>query len=514
MVNDKDDHPYGTSLVMRDTKANRQLFPKQTEFGYVSVAETECPTASECPHYHYKEDGLPENANTPIHILIASFRDRLCGRTLHNAFRRAKDPTRIFIRVIDQTQQSDLEDDLGCWKMYCEKYNTNCLDYENQVQIVPVDASLSKGPTYARSKLSAMIHYDYIHNTHDDLLDFHPVQKQDFCMQIDSHMDFHDDWDVSMIEMFHRTENDYAVLSTYVADIKQNNKDPKNVPNLCMVEFTGSIRNWGTKECRDLIKPKLTNAMWGAGLSFHRCHAELAVPVDPYLDNVFDGEEGSRGIRFFTHGYDVYTPDTVMVTHDYHNHQGNPVVHTWGRHGTKDEKGNVAKHDWKWNKEIESARSNWHTFGSKRVNMLLGVGSAFDSTKLVKEERDRIRKSRYGLGTKRTLDQVIEFTGISLLERKMIDNKCGNLLWIPYKESPNYGIVEEVLARTNDGYDTPKQQQLRAIVKPSPVMMGNSTTSLSTSDKMIVFFVVALALLFIKVLMKLGWKEKDDKLKQ
>ena len=58
-------------------------------------------------------------------------------------------------------------------------------------------------------------------------------------------------------------------------------------------------------------------AMWGAGLSFHRCHAEINVPVDPYLDNVFDGEEGSRGIRFFTHGYDVYTPDRVFVTHDY-----------------------------------------------------------------------------------------------------------------------------------------------------------------------------------------------------
>ena len=57
--------------------------------------------------------------------------------------------------------------------------------------------------------------------------------------------------------------------------------------------------------------------MWGAGLCFHRCHAEINVPVDPYLDNVFDGEEGSRGIRFFTHGYDVYSPHRVLVTHDY-----------------------------------------------------------------------------------------------------------------------------------------------------------------------------------------------------
>ena len=175
-------------------------------------------------------------------------------------------------------------------------------------------------------------------------------------MQTDSHMDFSDNFDVDLIDMFHKTENDYAVLSTYVTDIAENNKDPTNVPNLCMVQFTSSIRNWATKECNHLRKPKLTNgtclcvksfevqtiicirchqlmtnsitnlfycvsnlcaAMWGAGLSFHRCHAEINVPVDPYLDNVFDGEEGSRGIRFFTHGYDVYSPHRVLVTHDY-----------------------------------------------------------------------------------------------------------------------------------------------------------------------------------------------------
>ena len=67
------------------------------------------------------------------------------------------------------------------------------------------------------------------------------------------------------------------------------------------------------------ILTDLLAAMWGAGLSFHRCHAEINVPVDPYLDNVFDGEEGSRGIRFFTHGYDVYSPHRVLVTHDYVN---------------------------------------------------------------------------------------------------------------------------------------------------------------------------------------------------
>jgi hypothetical protein len=172
----------------------------------------------------------------------------------------AKNPKRLSFRVIQQTKSgTGLDDDIGCWEYYCEKYNKDCEVYKNQVRIVPVDAASSKGPTWARSKLSAMVYWDFIHKDTSSELDFQPVEEQDFCMQIDSHMDFSDNFDVELIKMFHLTENDYAVLSTYVTDIEFNNKDPNNVPNLCMVTFTSSIRNWGTKECRRLKKPKLTN---------------------------------------------------------------------------------------------------------------------------------------------------------------------------------------------------------------------------------------------------------------
>jgi Glycosyltransferase (GlcNAc) len=436
----KQDEPYGHCLLARDTPENRALFP-DGPFGTEPIVDSICPSG-DCPHYSYMDDAKGTSAihDTPIHILIASFRDILCGRTLHNAFEHAANPHRLFIRVIQQTKpDSGLDDDVGCWDYYCEHYNTNCDIYKNQVRIVPVNAEESKGPTWARSKLSAMVEWDF---THPDNLDFVPVHLQDFCMQIDSHMDFSDHFDTELIDMFHMTENDYAVLSTYVTDIAENNKDPVNVPNLCMVTFTSSIRNWGTKECLHLVKPKLTNAMWGAGLSFHRCHAEVNVPVDPYLDNVFDGEEGSRGIRFFTHGYDVYTPHRVLVTHDYHGHQSNPVVHTWGRKG-KGESTPQESH-WKWMEEIDSARSGVTVFGSKRVNLLLGIGKEDPS---MVAETELIRNSRYGLGTKRTLDQAVEFTGINLREKKMEVNKCGNLEWVPFDESPNYGI-EALLSRS------------------------------------------------------------------
>ena len=66
------------------------------------------------------------------------------------------------------------------------------------------------------------------------------------------------------------------------------------VPHLCMVTFTTNVRNHATKCAFDLPHPKLTNAIWGAGLSFAKCHAELKVPVDPYTAGIFDGEVFNR----------------------------------------------------------------------------------------------------------------------------------------------------------------------------------------------------------------------------
>lgn len=133
--------------------------------------------------------------------------------------------------------------------------------------------------------------------------------------------------DDKMVEMWDLAANEYAVLSTYVANIDQlgeNLNGVHEVPHLCMVIFTSQVRTHATKCARNLPKPKLTNAVWGAGLSFSKCHAELKVPVDPHTPGIFDGEEFNRAARFWTYGYDIYTPHRVYVLHDYPGSQHNP----------------------------------------------------------------------------------------------------------------------------------------------------------------------------------------------
>jgi hypothetical protein len=211
--------------------------------------------------------------------------------------------------------QQNSADDEDCLDTYCIMMtnttgSAHC-PHKRNIRINRLDAADAKGPTWARALGSQL------------------MEDEEFCMQTDSHMDFVPDWDVHMIDMWELTGNEYGVLSTYVADsstLKENMPGKRGtngvfeVPHLCMVTFSGGygmVRNWGTKCMRSMPKPKLTNMVWGAGLSFSKCHAERKAPYDPHTPHIFDGEEFSRALRFWTWGYDIYSPHRVYVVHNY-----------------------------------------------------------------------------------------------------------------------------------------------------------------------------------------------------
>jgi hypothetical protein len=90
---------------------------------------------------------------------------------------------------------------------------------------------------------------------------------------------------------------------------------------------------------------------------------------------------------------------------------------------------------------IDNGRSLYKVFGTKRINLLLGIGKDHYKDEYI-EELAQIRTSRFGLGNKRTLEQAVDFFGIDFENRKMVANKCGNLIWVPFIESEDYGVPE------------------------------------------------------------------------
>ena len=137
------------------------------------------------------------------------YRDKLCPRTLKYLYTKATYPARIYVGVVQQNEDSDLD----CLLHYCELMRQDRYDkhlvgernvsfskedyicpYVNNIRMKRVPASLARGPTWARAQ-----GYDML-------------KDEEFCMQTDAHMDFLPSWDVNMLKMWAGANNEYAVL--------------------------------------------------------------------------------------------------------------------------------------------------------------------------------------------------------------------------------------------------------------------------------------------------------------
>ena len=130
-----------------------------------------------------------ETATAKIVLLLAAYKDPLCGNTLAEAFMHAKYPERIYASVVQQNG----DDDLDCLEEFCRIYPACPKDH---VTIIPKSLSKSRGVMAAR--------YHQLFG----------IKDEEFCLQTDSHSAFEDDWDMLAIGDWLLTNNEMAVLST------------------------------------------------------------------------------------------------------------------------------------------------------------------------------------------------------------------------------------------------------------------------------------------------------------
>jgi hypothetical protein len=120
--------------------------------------------------------------------------------------------------------QQNAPGDVDCADKMCAllKDQAACARRREQVRTFNVPASEAKGPVFARALGSRMVPND-----------------AEFCMQIDSHMDFAAGWENHLLGFWGAAANEYGVLSTYVADLHQLGKCVNGqfeVPHLCQVK--------------------------------------------------------------------------------------------------------------------------------------------------------------------------------------------------------------------------------------------------------------------------------------
>lgn len=110
-------------------------------------------------------------------------------------------------------------------------------------------------------------------------------------------------WDTDIIDQFVSTNNELAVLSTYLTDV-QGSIDPKTGsslrntrPIMCNTKYEGGaqglhLRHGSQPERQPSIhgSPQL-QPWWAAGYSFSRGHFLVNVPYDWLQPMIFQGEE-------------------------------------------------------------------------------------------------------------------------------------------------------------------------------------------------------------------------------
>jgi hypothetical protein len=229
-----------------------------------------------------------------IFVQIASYRDPQLVPTIENMLAQAKKPKDLVLGICRQYHPEDGFDNL-------DKYRD-----DPRFKIIDVVYTDSKGACWARNQIQQL------------------YKNEAYTLQIDSHMRFEKDWDVTLIGMIKQLQGlgvPKPLLTGYVSSFDPDN-DPAGrvtepwrmsfdrfIPEGAVFFLPETIPNW--REIEVPVPARFYSA--------HFCFTlgKFAKEVQHNPEYYFHGEEISIGVRAFTHGYDLFHPHRVVIWHEY-----------------------------------------------------------------------------------------------------------------------------------------------------------------------------------------------------
>ena len=229
-----------------------------------------------------------------IFVQIAAYRDPQLIPTIKSMLDNAKKPKNIIIGIARQFYPEDGFDDLT--------------EYENddRFRILNIPHTESKGVCWARHQVQQL------------------YKGEEYTLQIDSHMRFEKNWDDTLIKMIKKLQKQgypKPLLTGYVSSFDPDN-DPQGRVNepwrMTFDRFTPEgvvfflpevIPGWNE------IKTPIPARFYSAHFCFTLGQFSTEVQHDPEF--YFHGEEISITVRSYTHGYDLFHPNEVVIWHEY-----------------------------------------------------------------------------------------------------------------------------------------------------------------------------------------------------
>jgi hypothetical protein len=239
-----------------------------------------------------------------IFVSIASFRDHQLISTVKNCLDRASRPENIRIGICWQYDETELE-------------NIARFDNDPRIQIHKVRWDEVDGSVcWAR----ALIQKKFFNN-------------EDYYLQIDSHTQFAQGWDIELVRMYKETDKAKAVISvgpSYYYDMSAKAALPHQPDEPVQyrdgMHFDTEVKiqkldawcadskyfMYGFLPAQDVSKP-IPSRHISAAYIFTIGQWVREVPYDEQL--YFHGEEGSLAIRSYTNGYDLFNPNKMLLWH-------------------------------------------------------------------------------------------------------------------------------------------------------------------------------------------------------
>ena len=316
---------------------------------------------------------VPSNHSAPEHALIfvsiAAYRDSQLEPTFRDCVSKARHPQRLRFGI--------------CWQ-HGDDEKPLPFAHHPHVRVLDVDWRQSRGACWARSEIMRL------------------YQGEDYFLQIDSHCRFATAWDERMIATMAQTGSEKPVLSTYASGFtpafEGSEERLGGQPQLMAIQtFTAEglpqlkpvdmpERHCHTASHHTSRSQPMRARFLAAGFLFTLGSFVEEVGYDPEL--YFFGEEIAMTLRAFTHGYDLFHPNEVLVWHDY--------VRSY------------AKRHWDDHTEEKQPARDYSTLdipSREKIKRLLSNQSV----------------GSYGLGPVRTLADYEAFAGLSFRERKVQD---------------------------------------------------------------------------------------------
>ena len=315
-----------------------------------------------------------------IFIQIASYRDPELVPTIKDCIAKAKLPDNLRFAICRQYHPDDEFDNVDEYR------------FDPHFQIIDIPYQKAKGVCVARRALQTL------------------YNDEEYYLQLDSHHRFTRDWDTNLIKQIkslQRKGHKKPLLTAYLPSYEPGN-DPAGRANkpweLKFDRFLPQGPAMPKPETMDDFK-KLRSPIQASLYSAHfvftigKWCKEVVYDSELY----FHGEEISLAIRSYTHGYDLFHPHKIFAWHYYTR---------------KDQPRHWADVDL-WEKKNNNSHAKYRR--------LVGIDSNDTETLTC------------GLGTERTLEQYIKYSGIDVT-KKEVHNKAlsGMRLPLKYKSKKEY----------------------------------------------------------------------------